>query len=133
VNVRSPAISTTILVAAAVLVASAASARAESPGGAAPAPAQAAPAEAPSAPAPHIEGIGSSDEAPPSLAAPLVVAPAPLVAAPVPKAKRVPLARRWWFWASLGTAAVGVVLAALFIGPREPYSGNAMPGIVQVF
>jgi hypothetical protein len=126
------------LVAAAVLVASAASARAESPGGAAPAPAEAAPAqappaEAPSAPARLIEGIGYPDEAPPSLAAPLVVAPAPLVAAPVPKAKRVPLARRWWFWASLGTAAVGVVLAALFIGPREPYSGSAMPGIVQIF
>ena len=119
-----------------MLAASAAPARAESPGGAAPAetaPAQAAPAEAPSAPAPHIEGIGYPDDAPPSLAAPLVVAPAPLVVAPVAKAKRVPLARRWWFWASLGTAAVGVVLAALFIGPREPYSGNAMPGIVQVF
>jgi hypothetical protein len=126
------------LVAAAVLVASAAPARAESPGGVAPAPAeiapeQAAPAEEPSAPPPpHIEGIGYSAEAPPSLAAPLV-APAPLVAAPVPKAKRVPLARRWWFWASLGTAAVGVVLAALFIGPKEPYSGNATPGVVQVF
>jgi hypothetical protein len=124
------------LVAAAVLVASAAPARAESPGGAAPAetaPAETAPAEAPSAPARHVEGIGYSDEAPPSLAAPLVVAPAPLVAAPLPKAKRVPLARRWWFWASLGTAALGVVLAALFIGPKEPYSGNAMPGVVQIF
>ena len=120
-----------------MLVASAAPARAESPGGAAPAPAeiasaQVAPAEAPPAPAPHIEGIGYAAEAPPSLASPLV-APAPLVAAPVPKAKPVPLARRWWFWASLGTAAVGVVLAALFIGPKEPYSGNAMPGVVQVF
>jgi hypothetical protein len=125
------------LVAAAVLVVSAAPARAEPPGGAAPVPAETAPAQAapsePSAPAPHIEGIGYANEAPPSLAPPLLVRPAPLVSAPVPKAKRVPLARRWWFWASLGTAAVGVVLAALFIGPKEPYSGNAMPGIVQIF
>lgn len=120
-----------------MLVASVTPARAEPPGGAAPVSAETAPAaaEAPSAraPSPHVEGIGYSDETPPSLAAPTVVAPSPLVAPPVPKAKRVPLARRWWFWASLGTAAVGVVLAALFIGPKEPYSGNAMPGIIQAF
>jgi hypothetical protein len=42
----------------------------------------------------------------------------------------VPLAKRWWFWAGLGTAAVGVVLAAIFLGPRDPYNGNANPGTV---
>jgi hypothetical protein len=43
----------------------------------------------------------------------------------------VPLAKRWWFWAGLGAAAVGVVLAAIFIGPRDPYTGNANPGTVS--
>jgi hypothetical protein len=55
-------------------------------------------------------------------------------AAPEPvRARRVPLAKRWWFWASLGAAAVGVVLAALYLGPRDPYNGNALPGTVTVF
>ena len=57
-----------------------------------------------------------------------------IIAAPVfEKPKRVPLAKRWWFWASLGTAAVGVVLAAIFLGPRQPYTGNALPGQESVF
>jgi len=49
------------------------------------------------------------------------------------KPARVRLAKRWWFWASLGGAAVGVVLAAIYLGPRSPYSGNANPGTVPIF
>jgi hypothetical protein len=64
----------------------------------------------------------------------ILTAPAAPAARPsdVPRAKatRVPLAKRWWFWAGLGTAAVGVVLAAIFLGPRDPYNGNATPGTV---
>jgi hypothetical protein len=87
--------------------------------------------------APTNEGTGapegSSAPAPVlSLAAP-VAAPPPLVSAPAARPPHVPLARRWWFWAGLGTAAVGVVLAAIFLGPRDPYSGNATPGTVQIF
>jgi hypothetical protein len=58
---------------------------------------------------------------------------APAAASEPAKGKRVPLAKRWWFWASLGAAAVGVVVAALFLGPRDPYVGNASPGSVTVF
>jgi hypothetical protein len=43
----------------------------------------------------------------------------------------VPLARRWWFWAALGGAAVGLVAGAIAISPREPYVGNANPGLVS--
>jgi hypothetical protein len=49
------------------------------------------------------------------------------------KPAHVPLAKRWWFWAGLGTAAVGVVLAAVFLGPKDVYSGNAMPGVMTLF
>ncbi|HVU50260.1 MAG TPA: hypothetical protein VHL80_06220 [Polyangia bacterium] len=49
------------------------------------------------------------------------------------KPARVPLAKRWWFWAGLGAATVGVVLAAIFLGPRDAYNGNASPGTVEVF
>jgi hypothetical protein len=58
----------------------------------------------------------------------------PLVSAPeLAKPARVPLAKRWWFWAGLGAAAVGVVMAAIFLGPRDPYNGNASPGTVNIF
>jgi hypothetical protein len=59
-------------------------------------------------------------------------APASALLAPTAPAKpaRVKLAKHWWFWASLGAAAVGVVLAAVFLGPRDPYNGNANPGTV---
>ena len=68
------------------------------------------------------------------LAPPAAVAPGAVVVAP-PRAKpaRTPLAKRWWFWAGLGAAAVGVVLAAIFLGPRDPYNGNASPGTVTIF
>jgi hypothetical protein len=85
-------------------------------------------------------------EAPP-VAPPAVVAPAPVYApmAPTPaapalaqapdveKPARVPLAKRWWFWTSIGGAAVAVVLIGLLVRPPTPYSGNANPGLVQVF
>jgi hypothetical protein len=111
------------LLAALALVAFAASARAE------------APVVVPAHPAPVVAPL---DVAPlpgaslPAVAAPEPESPAPLVDAPA-KAARVPLAKRWWFWAGLGTAAVGVVLAAIFIRPRDPYNGNAMPGTVTLF
>jgi len=131
VSVRAPS----LLVAVAVLVAAAAPARAQSAAGAdvAPAPESAQPqrAASPPSPAPDVVGVPRLRVDAPSLAAPLVAARAPQLTAPEPA--RIPLARRWWFWASLGTAAVGVVLAALFIGPKEPYAGNAMPGVVQTF
>jgi hypothetical protein len=53
--------------------------------------------------------------------------------APAGKPAHVPLAKRWWFWAGLGAAAVGVVLGAIFLGPRDPYNGNASPGTVEIF
>jgi hypothetical protein len=51
----------------------------------------------------------------------------------VEKPARVPLAKRWWFWTSIGGAAVAVVLIGLLVRPATPYSGNASPGLVQVF
>jgi hypothetical protein len=95
------------------------------------APVSAAPthAGAPLASPPNVAGASAPA---PFLAAPVERTPPPLVSAPEAK-PRVPLARRWWFWAGLGTAAVGVVLAAIFLGPRDPYSGNATPGTVQIF
>jgi hypothetical protein len=45
----------------------------------------------------------------------------------------VPIARRWWFWAGLGAAAVAVVVTAIVISPREAYTGNTSPGVVQAF
>jgi hypothetical protein len=56
-------------------------------------------------------------------------APAPL--AP-PVAAHIPIARRWWFWASLGAAAVAVVIAGFALAPGQPYSGNAFPGVVPL-
>lgn len=71
--------------------------------------------------------------APPAPEAP-VDARSPLdLGAPPRPPSRVRLASRWWFWASLGGAAVAVVLAGLYLGPHKPYEGNAMPGSVGVF
>jgi hypothetical protein len=53
------------------------------------------------------------------------------VVAPTPA--RVPLARRWWFWAGLGGAAVAVVVAGILLTPEDPYRGNADAGVVTVF
>jgi hypothetical protein len=67
------------------------------------------------------------------------VPPAALVASPSPEsvpspvAARVPIARRWWFWAALGAGAVGVVIGGIALSPRQPYTGNAQPGLMQVF
>ena len=117
---------------------------AESPPGAELSPAPGAETAAPVPAVPTPEG-GSQLAGPPnveepagarvpSLAAPVVARPSPrFVSTPGAKSQRVPLAHRWWFWAGLGTAAVGVVLAAIFLGPRDPYSGNATPGTVQIF
>jgi hypothetical protein len=66
-------------------------------------------------------------------AAPAIfAAPTDPPAVPAPSA-RVPIARRWWFWAGLGAAAVSVVVAGILLAPRDPYTGNASPGITQVF
>src|SRR5262249_44102079 len=82
---------------------------------AAPARAQSRGDGPPLAPAPEERSPTTADPPSPIAAAPSI-APAPEVArlpssvAPAsgsPK-PRVPLAKRWWFWASLGTAAVGV-------------------------
>jgi hypothetical protein len=134
VSVRSTPLT---LVAALALVAFAAPARAQSLAGAPVAPAPAAPvlaAPATASPPTDFADAPSPVAAKPSLAAPLVEEQRPLVAAPAAATpKRVPLAKRWWFWAGLGTAAVGIVLAAIFLGPKDPYSGNAQPGIVPLF
>jgi hypothetical protein len=123
-----------MLVAALALVAFAATARAQSfDNGAAPPVAPIAPvppAAGASAPAPEL--------APARLAPPAGVegvgAQAKRGANPqLGKPARVPLAKRWWFWAGLGAAAVGVVLAAIFLGPRDPYNGNTSPGTVEIF
>jgi hypothetical protein len=79
---------------------------------------------------------------PPDQAPPVLQAPPPAEAAPpvlqapppaAPQPARVPIAKRWWFWAGLGAAAVGVVLAAIALAPPEPYTGNASPGVTSVF
>jgi hypothetical protein len=46
-----------------------------------------------------------------------------------PRTAHAPLAHRWWFWASLGAAAVAVVIAGFVLKPGQPYSGNASPGV----
>lgn len=58
-----------------------------------------------------------------------MTAPAPMLAAQ-PPAAHVSLARRWWFWASLGAAAVAVLIAGFTLKPGQPYSGNA--GVVPL-
>jgi hypothetical protein len=59
-------------------------------------------------------------------------APPPKQTVEFPRA-RGSIATRWWFWAALGAAAVGIVVAGIALAPREPYSGNASPGIVTAF
>ena len=54
-----------------------------------------------------------------------------MVVVPASPDAPVPLARRWWFWAALGGAAVALVVGAIAISPREPYVGNANPGLVS--
>jgi hypothetical protein len=125
----------TIVVAALALIAATSSARAQSlengaARGAATAPIAPLPSAAPA------EGA-----APSGAPQPLPLPPAPAVAgAPVrqtvvapAKPAHVPLAKRWWFWAGLGAAAVGIVLGAIYLGPRAPYNGNANPGTIGVF
>jgi hypothetical protein len=86
--------------------------------------------------------ISSTAEAPPT-SSPLagaqgagwLTAPAPTLVAPppvAPRAAQVSLAHRWWFWASLGVAAVAVVIAGFALAPGQPYSGNANPGLVPL-
>jgi hypothetical protein len=58
-----------------------------------------------------------------------MTAPAPALTAP-PRAPHVSIAHRWWFWASLGAAAVAVVIAGFTLKPGQPYSGNA--GLVSL-
>jgi hypothetical protein len=92
------------------------------------------PPAAPVVPIARAEGVvapegGPAGPPPAALNAPAGASQRPLVA-PSAKAARVPLAKRWWFWAGLGAAAVGIVLAAIFVGPRDPYNGNANPGTV---
>jgi hypothetical protein len=54
---------------------------------------------------------------------------APTLTDPPPVA-HVSIARRWWFWASLGAAAVAVVIAGFTIKPGQPYAGNS--GLVSL-
>ena len=81
--------------------------------------------------------VVSPVDAHPGAAAPMLAAPrlpattfAPTSQAP---ARRVSIAHKWWFWTALGAAAVSVVLAGIVLAPKEPYSGNASPGVVTAF
>jgi hypothetical protein len=79
-------------------------------------------------PGPATAGLPAApppDEPPPGA----LQASAPAAQAP----GRVPIAKRWWFWAGLGAAAVGVVALAIALSPREPYEGNTSPGITSPF
>jgi hypothetical protein len=108
-----------------------------------PAPTPVAPAaEAP--PSDTAFPLAAPAAAPPADAAPLSVQAAPsqptasFIPSPEsPGAQKTTqgasLARRWWFWAGLGAAAVGLVFAAIALSPRDPYTGNATPGITSPF
>lgn len=127
----------TTLIATLGLFAAAATARAQSIEGGAAQVQPAAPI-APLAPPMSVQGsppVGAPVPLPTAPAASAVAGPGvPRAEAPPPaKPAHVPLAKRWWFWAGLGGAAAGVVLAAIFLGPRSPYNGNASPGTVEVF
>jgi hypothetical protein len=86
--------------------------------------------------------VSSPAEAPPTIAplagaqgAGWIKTPAPTLVAPpsvAPRAAHVSLAHRWWFWASLGAAAVAVLIAGFALAPGQPYSGNANPGLVPL-
>jgi hypothetical protein len=75
--------------------------------------------------------------APPPEAVPAAVStsarPSPAAASDRAKRTRGSIAHRWWFWAALGAAAVGVVIAGIALGPRDAYSGNASPGVLTAF
>jgi hypothetical protein len=58
---------------------------------------------------------------------------APASPAPSSAPARVPIARHWWFWAGLSAAAVGLVVGAIALSPRQPYMGNASPGLASPF
>jgi hypothetical protein len=58
-----------------------------------------------------------------------IAVPAPTLISPSLIAPRISLAHRWWFWASLGAAAVAVLIAGFVLKPGQPYSGNATPGV----
>jgi hypothetical protein len=86
--------------------------------------------------------VSSTAEAPPTISplpgaqgagwvtarSPTLVAPSPIT----PRPAHVSIARRWWFWASLGAAAVAVVIAGFTLKPGQAYSGNANPGVVPL-
>jgi hypothetical protein len=130
-----------------ILLVAASTARAEAP--VAPPPLPTPPVAPPPVPTEAQPAAAAPDVAWPGLVAPVpawaplappgVPPPATTVAqgtqlrAPGDAAANVPLARRWWFWAGLGGAAVAVVVAAIAIAPREAYMGNAQPGVVTVF
>jgi hypothetical protein len=90
-----------------------------------------------------LAGAGPSraqDMPPPAPLAPVTVppAPAPATQAPVlveppPAPKRMRLSQQWWFWASLGGAAVGVIVVGILLTPADTYRGNADSGVVTVF
>jgi hypothetical protein len=83
----------------------------------------------------QAEPLPGSAPALPAAPPPVQEAPAALQA-PAPAAQgpaKVSIAKRWWFWAGLGAAAVGVIVAAIALTPPEPYQGNANPGITSPF
>jgi hypothetical protein len=61
------------------------------------------------------------------------VRPSPAAASERAMRTRGSIAHWWWFWAALGAAAVGVVIAGIALGPRDAYSGNASPGVLTAF
>lgn len=74
--------------------------------------------------------------APTSAAVPALSTPPEVATKLTPKSAAnvsTPIAKRWWFWAGLGAAAIAVVVTAIAMSPREAYTGNVQPGVVQVF
>jgi hypothetical protein len=80
-------------------------------------------AAADSAPPPPISSLAGAE------GAGWIAVPAPPLIAPSLVAPRTSLAHRWWFWASLGAAAVAVLVAGFVLKRGQPYSGNATPGV----
>lgn len=87
----------------------------------------------------QVTGAPGQEAAPAAVVSPLPAAPAPAevrtasAPAAIVATPRVPLARRWWFWAGLGGAAVAVIVGAILLTPRDTYQGNASPGVATVF
>jgi hypothetical protein len=73
------------------------------------------------------------DTPPAAPAPPTSFVAAPASPSPTQRPAHVPIARRWWFWAGLTAAAVGLVVGAIALSPRQPYSGNALPGVTSPF